>query len=416
METYASPAIGMKAPRFQAETTYGAMSFPEDYSGKWVTLFSYPGDFSPVCATEIMSFASMADDFSANNCVLLGLSADSAASHIEWTRAMEKYHWKNIHEPKADFPIIADDQGQIARLYGMASADDPSARAARHVIMIDPEGTVRAVLAYPATTGRNTHEILRLLLALQASDATGNPTPCNWVPGDELIDAVPRTANGAQKRIEERHMDAGCIDWYLCFTKDGSAASGNMQEAHGANPQAVMPVSAAMNDRMPPVEMMSPGGAMPPVGMMPPVRTMPPAVTIPGGAAGNGTRPVPAPKPDERPAAPQKKPFTLAELARYNGKSGMPAYAAVNGVVYDLAPVLGIPAHMSLRPGADLTREFTACHMGMSYLLNKLPAVGVLAAKPAADAPGMQQAAPPSASIEGDYLILRDYPVISGPR
>ncbi len=182
MSDYKSMMIGEKAPHFQANTTYGPINFPDDYKGKWIVFFSHPGDFTPVCTTEIMTFASMAGEFASNNSVLLGLSVDSNPSHIDWCRSMENYHWKNIMNPKITFPIVADDFGTVARLYGMLMPSASATRTVRTVFIIDPDGVVRAILVYPLTTGRNIKEILRLLMALQAYDKTGNPTPADWMP------------------------------------------------------------------------------------------------------------------------------------------------------------------------------------------------------------------------------------------
>ncbi|HEX2937643.1 MAG TPA: peroxiredoxin [Ruminiclostridium sp.] len=220
MSDYKGLMIGEKAPHFQANTTYGQINFPEDYKGKWVVFFSHPGDFTPVCTTEIMTFANMADDFKAQNAELLGLSIDSNPSHIDWSRAMEKYSWKDIRNPKITFPIVADDFGNVARMYGMLMPAASATRTVRNVFIIDPNGTIRAILVYPLSTGRNTKEIMRMLLALQAYDKTGYATPADWMPGDPQVMPAPSTMTDAVQRLDEQTKGAySCLDWYICFTK-----------------------------------------------------------------------------------------------------------------------------------------------------------------------------------------------------
>lgn len=132
---------------------------------------------------------------------------------------MEKYQWKNIKNPKISFPIVADDLGNVARMYGMLMPAASTTRTVRTVFFIDPEGTIRAMLLYPLTTGRNIDEIMRLLLALQAYDKTGNATPANWMPGDPQILPAPQTMPLAQQRLDDSKKGAvSCLDWYICFT------------------------------------------------------------------------------------------------------------------------------------------------------------------------------------------------------
>jgi peroxiredoxin (alkyl hydroperoxide reductase subunit C) len=116
---------------------------------------------TPVCTTEIMTFASMKDLFAANNTSLLGLSVDSNTSHIAWTRDMAKYSWKNINNPMITFPIIADDFGNVARMYGMLMPSVSSTKTVRTVFIVDGEGMIRAILVYPLTTGRNMQVVTR---------------------------------------------------------------------------------------------------------------------------------------------------------------------------------------------------------------------------------------------------------------
>ena len=156
------PLIGDKAPSFKALTTQGEISFPEDYEGKWVILFSHPADFTPVCTTEFMTFGSMAEQFRERNCELIGLSIDSNYSHIAWLRTIkEKIDWNGIKNLEITFPVIADLKMEVANKYGMLQPNADDTHAVRAVFIMDPEATVRAVLYYPLSTGRNMNEIYR---------------------------------------------------------------------------------------------------------------------------------------------------------------------------------------------------------------------------------------------------------------
>jgi len=141
------PLIGEKAPSFEAETTQGPISFPEDYAGKWVIFFSHPADFTPVCTTEFMTFASMADEFEELNCELLGLSIDSTFSHIAWLRTIsEKIEYKGMKNVEVNFPVISDLTMEVSKKFGMLQPSASTTQAVRAVFIIDPEATVRAIL------------------------------------------------------------------------------------------------------------------------------------------------------------------------------------------------------------------------------------------------------------------------------
>jgi len=204
------PRLNSPAPQFQAETTHGTIRL-EDFKGGWVILFSHPADFTPVCTTEFVAFAQMAEEFRKRNVELLGLSIDSVYSHIAWVRAIEQ-HFK----VKVPFPVIADLNKEVATLYGMVMPGESKTETSRCVFIICPEQLVRAMIYYPLTTGRNTAEILRLIDALQTFDKHGVATPANWKPGDKVIVPPPRTVEAAEER-----MKAGfeCKDWFFC-TKD----------------------------------------------------------------------------------------------------------------------------------------------------------------------------------------------------
>ena len=215
------PLIGEVAPSFTAPTTQGDINFPQDYAGKWVILFSHPADFTPVCTTEFMAFATMQGGFRELNCELVGLSIDSGYSHIAWLRTIkEKISYKGMKDVEVTFPVIADLKMDVARKYGMLHPSVDDTHAVRAVFIIDPEAKVRAILFYPQSNGRNFDEIMRLLIAMQTSDAHKCATPANWQPGDEVIIPPPGSCGTARERVEGAEAgDYRCLDWFLCLRK-----------------------------------------------------------------------------------------------------------------------------------------------------------------------------------------------------
>ncbi|NQU43431.1 peroxiredoxin [bacterium] len=214
------PLIGEKAPSFKAETTQGPISFPEDFKGKWVIFFSHPADFTPVCTTEFMTFASMQPEFDALNCRLLGLSIDSTYSHIAWLRTIkEKIEYKGMKGVEVTFPVISDLTMEVSRAFGMLQPAASNTQAVRAVFMIDPEGTVRAVLYYPLSNGRNMQEIKRMLIAMQMSDREEVATPANWQPGDDVIVPPPGSCGMAKERVESPSADVKVLDWFMVLKK-----------------------------------------------------------------------------------------------------------------------------------------------------------------------------------------------------
>ena len=162
------PLIGEEAPAFTAETTQGMINFPADYKGKWVIMFSHPADFTPVCTTEFMTFATMEKEFEALNCKLIGLSIDSVFSHIAWLRTIqERVEYKGMKNVQVLFPVIADLKMDVAKKYGMLQPSASDTKAVRAVFFIDPDSKIRALLYYPLSNGRNFQEIKRLLIAMQ---------------------------------------------------------------------------------------------------------------------------------------------------------------------------------------------------------------------------------------------------------
>ncbi len=220
-ETYSMPLIGDEAPAFEAVTTQGNISFPEDYKGKWVILFSHPADFTPVCTTEFMTFAKMQEEFKALNTELIGLSIDSLYAHIAWLRTInEKIEYKGMKNVEVNFPVIEDLRMDVAKKYGMVQPNASTTQAVRAVFIIDPDAKVRAVIYYPLSNGRNMDEIKRLILAMQKSDKDGVATPANWQPGDDVIIPTPGSCGAAKERVAKKEEGKYCLDWFLCLKKD----------------------------------------------------------------------------------------------------------------------------------------------------------------------------------------------------
>jgi peroxiredoxin (alkyl hydroperoxide reductase subunit C) len=204
------PQLGQPAPPFEAVTTHGVIKL-EDYKGSWLILFSHPADFTPVCTTEFIAFAEIYPELQKRGVELLGLSVDSVSSHIAWVRNVEEKVGVKI-----PFPIIADLNKEVATAYGMVHPGQSKTETVRCVFIIDDKQIIRAILYYPLTTGRNMDEILRIIDALQTSDANAVATPANWRPGDKVVVPPPNTQEMAEERKSQGYE---YIDWYLCKKK-----------------------------------------------------------------------------------------------------------------------------------------------------------------------------------------------------
>lgn len=218
--TYRMPLIGDLAPAFKAKTTQGDINFPDDYKGKWVILFSHPADFTPVCTTEFMTFASMIDEFKALNTELIGLSVDSIYAHIAWLRKIKDIEYKGMKNVEVTFPLIEDIRMEVANKFGMIQPGQSNTQAVRAVFVIDPESKIRLILYYPLTTGRNFDEIKRVILALQKADKDGVATPADWRPGEDCIVPTAGSCGTAKERMETPAEDTYCLDWFMCFKKE----------------------------------------------------------------------------------------------------------------------------------------------------------------------------------------------------
>lgn len=214
------PLIGDKAPMFKANTTQGYINFPEDYTGKWVILFSHPGDFTPVCTTEFIALQSKINEFKSLNTELLALSVDSVSSHMGWLHAIKKeVKLKDDNDLEISFPVIADTDMQIACKYGMIHQNTSETSTVRGVFIIDPFGIIRAILYYPMSVGRNISEIKRLLMGLQTSDKFHVVTPANWLPGEDVLLPLPKTIAGLKTRLGTHDVNVYTNTWFLVFKK-----------------------------------------------------------------------------------------------------------------------------------------------------------------------------------------------------
>jgi len=202
----ALPRLNESAPDFQVKTTYGMRKL-SDYKGKWLILFSHPGDFTPVCTTEFVAFAKSFPEFQKLNCELLGLSIDSTFSHIAWIRNI-----KQNFDVDIPFPIIDDVSMKVAHAYGMIQPGASDTSPVRSTFFIDDKGILRAMVYYPMSNGRSINEFLRLLTAMQISDKNKVATPEGWKSGDQVIIPPPQTAQEAEKRSSEGYE---YTDWYF---------------------------------------------------------------------------------------------------------------------------------------------------------------------------------------------------------
>ena len=216
-EQFSMPRINEDAPSFTAVTTQGTINFPADYKGRWVILFSHPADFTPVCTSEFMTFASMEDEFKELNCDLVGLSVDGLYSHIAWLRTIkEKIEYKGMKDIEVKFPLIEDITMEVAKKYGMIQPGESNTKAVRAVFVIDPAGKIRTVIYYPLSMGRNFAELKRVVIALQAADAFNIATPADWNPGDDVIVPTAGSCGVAKDRMEGKEKNVKCYDWFFC--------------------------------------------------------------------------------------------------------------------------------------------------------------------------------------------------------
>jgi len=208
--------LGSTAPNFQADTTAGPIDFHEFIGNGWVVFFSHPEDYTPVCTTELGAFAGLEPEFTKRGVKLIGLSANTLGSHEGWINDI-----KDVSGNDVKFPIIADKERKVAFLYDMLDYQDTTnvdakgiAFTIRSVFVIDPKKVIRTILSYPASTGRNSKEVLRIVDSLQTGDKYRVTTPINWQPGEDVIVAPPVKTEEAHKLWPELRI----VKPYLRFT------------------------------------------------------------------------------------------------------------------------------------------------------------------------------------------------------
>ncbi len=204
---YSMPRIGDQAPDFESMTTIGKLKFSDYIKDKWTILFSHPADFTPVCTTEMSGFALEKDFFEKHNTNLIGLSIDSIHSHIAWVNNVREKTGVYFH-----FPIIADIDMKVSKLYGMLQPGESETAAVRAVFFIDPKGKIRLIMYYPLNVGRNMEEIKRALVALQTADEYKCAMPLNWKKGEKVIVPPPKTMHELEERLAS---NLEMVDFYL---------------------------------------------------------------------------------------------------------------------------------------------------------------------------------------------------------
>ncbi len=188
--------LGDITPNFTASTTQGELTFYEWLGDSWGVLFSHPADFTPVCTTELGEVAKLKDEFTKRNTKVIGLSVDPVEKHIEWEKDIEETQGKAVN-----FPMIGDPEHKVADLFGMIHPNASNTLTVRSVFIIDPTKKLRLTITYPASTGRNFQEILRVLDSLQLVDKFTVSTPVNWNDGDDVIIANSVTDEDAKTKF-----------------------------------------------------------------------------------------------------------------------------------------------------------------------------------------------------------------------
>jgi alkyl hydroperoxide reductase subunit AhpC len=188
--------LGEIAPDFQAPTTQGEINFHDWIGDSWAVLFSHPKDFTPVCTTELGQVAKLKGDFDARNTKVIGLSVDPVDSHVEWEADIAETQGQAVN-----FPMIGDPEGAVANLYGMIHPNASGTLTVRSVFVIDPAKKIRLSLTYPASTGRNFDEILRVIDSLQLTDQFMVSTPANWREGDDVVISPALSDDEASSRF-----------------------------------------------------------------------------------------------------------------------------------------------------------------------------------------------------------------------
>jgi peroxiredoxin (alkyl hydroperoxide reductase subunit C) len=212
------PMIGSKAPSFTANSTNGKINFPADYGKNWKILFSHPKDFTPVCSSEMLELAYDQKSFDELGVKLAVLSTDILEQHNSWKSALEEIHYKDRDPVKINFPLIADNDLTVSKLYGMIQSPESISKNIRGVYFIDPDNNIRAIMFYPNEVGRNIEELKRTVIALQSNYAHRDTvTPANWQKGDDVI--IPVLSQSDKDNLDSPDSDYYQMSWFLTFKK-----------------------------------------------------------------------------------------------------------------------------------------------------------------------------------------------------
>jgi alkyl hydroperoxide reductase subunit AhpC len=206
--------LGSEAPNFTANTTHGKINFHQYIGDSWCILFSHPADFTPVCTTELGAFARLRPEFDRRNVKLIGLSANGLEDHAQWVRDIDEVTGSQLQgEGNTSFPVIADETREVAWLYDMIDQDQVKALqetgiafTVRSVFIVDPNKKIRLIMTYPASTGRNTSEVLRVVDSLQTADKAGIATPVDWTAGDDVIVPPSVSTADAKKKFGQENV------------------------------------------------------------------------------------------------------------------------------------------------------------------------------------------------------------------
>lgn len=202
--------LGDTAPNFKAQTTEGEIDFYEYLGNSWGILFSHPADYTPVCTTELGRTALLKEEFAKRNVKVLAVSVDPLDKHLGWRKDIDETQHCHV-----DFPIIADESKTVANLYDMIHPNASATATVRSLFVIGPDKLVKLMITYPASTGRNFHEVLRVVDSLQLTAKHSLATPANWVPGDDLI-VVPSVST--EDAIKKFPKGVKVIKPYLRYT------------------------------------------------------------------------------------------------------------------------------------------------------------------------------------------------------
>ena len=207
--------LGDLAPDFTADSSFGTINLYEYLGDGWGILFSHPADFTPVCTTELGSASKFKDEFDKRNVKMLALSVDGKASHLEWIKDIN-----DTQNTEVNFPIIADDDKKVSTLYDMIHPNADNNLTVRSVYIIAPEKSVKLIITYPASTGRNFHELIRVIDSLQLTAYHSVATPANWKHGEDVVVSpaipTPQALEMFEKGVEE-------VRPYLRMTPDPTA-------------------------------------------------------------------------------------------------------------------------------------------------------------------------------------------------